>query len=118
LILKFNQYSIPVKLVDMGDEETFGQFFFFPYPEIQISKKLKREVETSTILHEVLELVSELYGLSLDESQIRVLEVALMGVFTQNPWLVSRLGERPQEPVSGLFDWPPSQTLPDSPEAL
>lgn len=117
MILKFNQYSVPVKLVDMEDE-TFGQFFFYPHPEIQISKKLKREVETSTILHEVLEMISELYGLSLDESQIRVLETSLMGVFFQNPWLVARLGERPQEAFSGFRDWPPSQTLPESPEAL
>jgi hypothetical protein len=117
LILKFNQYSIPIKRVEF-DEDVFGQFSFFPYPEIYISKDLKREVEASTILHEVLEMISELYGLSLDESQIRVLEVSLMGVFAQNPWFVSTLQTGQEKPVRDLGDWPPSQTLPDSPEAL
>ena len=117
MIIKFNQYSVPVKRVEL-DEEVFGQFSFFPYPEIHINQGLKKEVEASTILHEVLEMISELYGLSLYESQIRVLEVSLMGVFSQNPWLVSTFQTGQEKPIRDLGDWPPSQTLPDSLEAL
>ena len=115
--LLFNSYKIPIVVKKM-EEGDFGEFFFFPYPEIQISTGLKEEVQTSTILHEVLEMISEIYGLSLDESQILTLEVSLMAVFFQNPWFVERLRQGPEKAITDLGDWPPSQTLPDSPEAL
>jgi hypothetical protein len=41
-----------------------------------------------------------------------------MSVFLQNPWLVDRLRKSQQELITDHLDWPPSQTLPDSPEAL
>lgn len=113
----FGNYQIPVTISDLPEGD-FGEFSFFPYPEIKVNTGLKKEVETSTILHEVIEMISEVYGLSLEESQIRVLEVSLMGVFFQNPWIVDRLSQTQQKPITDLPDWPPSQTLPDSPEAL
>lgn len=114
----FNSYKIPVVLKKM-DEGDFGEFYFFPYPCIHINHSLNEEVQTSTILHEVIEMVSDIYGLNLEESQVRTLEVSLMSVFFQNPWFVDRLyrGDR-QRLVQTFEDWPPSQTLPDSPEAL
>lgn len=116
--LLFNSYRIPV-VVKKLEEGDFGQFYFFPYPEIQISTGLREEVQTSTILHEILEMISEIYGLNLDESQIRTLEISLMAVFFQNPWFVDRLREKAsQKLITAVQDWPPSQTLPDSPEAL
>jgi phenylpyruvate tautomerase PptA (4-oxalocrotonate tautomerase family) len=117
LHIVFNSYKIPVVIKKM-DEGDFGQFYFFPYPEIQISEGLRKEVETSTIIHEVMEMISDIYGLNLEESQIRTLEVSLMAVFLQNQWLVDRLRVSQQEPITDLGDWPPSQTLPDAPEAL
>lgn len=113
----FNTYKIPVVFKEMTEGD-FGQFYFYPYPEIQVSTGLKPEVQTSTILHEVIEMVSDIYGLNLEESQVRTLEVSLMAVFNQNPWFVARLSGSHQEPITDLPDWPPSQTLPDSPEAL
>lgn len=115
--LSYGHYSIPV-VVSKLSEGDFGEFFFFPYPRITVNTGLKKEVETSTILHEVMEMISEINGLNLDESQIRTLEVGLMSVFLQNPWLVDRLRKGQQECVTDHLDWPPSQTLPDSPEAL
>ena len=115
--LLFNNYRIPVvcKKLDEGD---FGQFYFFPYPEIQVNTGLEEEVKTSTILHEVIEMISDIYGLNLEESQIRTLEVSLMAVFFQNSWFVERLRPSRENRITDLGDWPPSQTLPDSPEAL
>jgi hypothetical protein len=115
--LLFNTYRIPVVVTEMPEGE-FGQFFFYPYPEIQVSKKLNQEILTSTILHEVLEMISDIYGLNLEESQVRTLEVSLMAVFFQNPWFVERLHQGRENRITDLRDWPPSQTLPDSPEAL
>ena len=116
--LLFNTYRIPVVVTEMPEGE-FGQFFFYPYPEIQVSKKLNDEILTSTILHETIEMISDIYGLNLEESQIRTLEVSLMAVFFQNPWFVSRLYPTAQQRLVQTFeDWPASQTLPDSPEAL
>lgn len=115
--LLFNTYKIPVVVTEMPEGD-FGQFSFYPYPEIQVSNKLNQEVLTSTILHETMEMISEIYGLNLDESQIRTLEVSLMAIFFQNPWFLDRLRKGPENAITDLPDWPPSQTLPDAPEAL
>jgi hypothetical protein len=117
LVLIYGHYSIPV-VTSKLPEGDFGEFSFFPYPRISINLRLREEVETSTILHEVMEMISEINGLNLDESQIRTLEVGLMTVFLQNRWLVDRLRKSQQEPITDHLDWPPSQSLPDSPEAL
>ena len=116
-ILIYGHYKISVVNQELTEGD-FGEFSFFPYPRITVNTGLKKEVETSTILHEVMEMISEINGLNLDESQIRTLEVGLMSVFLQNPWLVDRLRKSQQELITGHLDWPPSQTLPDSPEAL
>ena len=118
MILKFSPYSISVDIEQLEEETVFGLFSFFPSPSIKINTGLNREVETSTILHEVLEAVSEIHGLSLDESQIRVLEVSLFRIFQDNPWLLERFRKGPENSIRAFADWPPSQTLPDSPEAL
>jgi hypothetical protein len=115
--LLFNTYRIPVVVTEMPEGD-FGQFFFYPYPEIQVSKKLNQEVLTSTILHETIEMISSIYGLNLEESQVRTLEVSLMAVFFQNPWFVGRLSAIPENRITDLEDWPPTQTLPDSSTAL
>jgi len=115
--LAFGIYKVPIVLAEMPEGE-FGQFFFFPYPEIKVNSQLSEDVLTSTILHEALEMASEIYGLNLDESQIRTLEVSLMAIFAQNPWFVARLSQGSALPPRGAVDWPPSQSLPDSPEAL
>lgn len=117
MILQYGHYRIPVVISKLSEND-FGEFSFFPYPKIKVNSNLRDEVETSTILHEVMEMISEINGLNLDESQIRTLEVGLMSVFLQNPWLVGRLRQSPQELITDDQDWPPSQTLPDSPEAL
>ena len=117
LTLKYGHYDIPVVISSLIEGD-FGEFSFFPYPRITVNTRLKPEVETSTILHEVMEMISEINGLSLEESQIRTLEVGLMAVFLQNPWLVERLCKGRKEPITALPCWPPSQDLPHISEAL
>lgn len=117
MIIRYAHYCVPV-VISKLPEDDFGEFSFFPHPQIKVNSCLRPEVETSTILHEVMEMLSDIHGLNLDESQIRTLEVGLMSVFLQNPWLTARLRQSQQEPITDVRDWPPSQTLPDSPEAL
>ena len=118
MIIKYNHMEVPVVHIELP-YGVFGEFSFFPYPSIHINRILKEEERTSTMLHEVLEMISEVNGLKLNETQIRVLEVGLLSVFSQNPALRDRIcGKATQRPVQTFQDWTPSQTLPDSPEAL
>ena len=118
MVIKYNHMEVPVVHLELPTG-VFGEFSFFPYPSIHINRALKEEERTSTMLHEVLEMISEVNGLKLNETQIRVLEVSLMAVFFQNPWFVDRLRFQPTQRLVQTFeDWPPSQTLPDAPEAL
>jgi len=114
--IEFSHYKVPVVFTSLS--ESFGEFSFYPYPEIRIDTGLKAEIQTSTILHEVMEMISEIYGLNLEESQIRTLEVSLMSVFFRNPWFMERLQKGAEKPVCDLGSFTLPDTLPDSPEAL
>ncbi len=39
----------------------------------------------TTVFHEMLHAISDLYGLNLSESKVRVLEQTIAGMFRQNP---------------------------------
>lgn len=111
--ISYGVYSVPVVREQMP-EGFFGEFTFFPYPEIKVNEGLEGVMLTSTILHEVLEMVSSMHGLNLKESEIRTLEVSLMGLLHQNPWFAKRL----LEPITAARGSTPPETLADSPEAL
>lgn len=118
--LKYLHMDIPVSKLKMN-QGIFGEFSYFPIPYIHINSQLNGIEETSTVLHEVLELISEVNGLRLSETQIRVLETSLVSVFLQNQWLADRLRSTSltqHNRITDFRDWPPSQALPDSPEAL
>lgn len=118
MIIRYNHMEVPVEHIELPFG-VFGEFSFFPYPSIHINRVLKEEERTSTMLHEILEMISEVNGLKLNETQIRVLEVGLLSVFSQNPSVRDSICRKAtQKPVQTFEDWPPSQTLPDSPEAL
>lgn len=68
-------------------QETFGEFKYYPRPSIVIDELLEPSSAWMTLLHELLHAVSEMYGLELDEGQIRTLEVALSDAFRSNPKL-------------------------------
>lgn len=117
MVIKYNHMEVPVVHLELPTG-VFGEFSFFPYPSIHINRALKEEERTSTMLHEVLEMISEVNGLKLNETQIRVLEVSLMGVIRSNPDFGCLLIRGRENRITDLRDWPPSQTLPDAPEAL
>jgi len=105
LVIKWYPYSIPVITTKMPKNE-FGEFFFFPTPKICISEELEDYMYSSTVLHEILEMVNEIHDLGLSESKIRTLEVSLMQIFRQNPTLTEQvlLGRAPECPQNDPGD--------------
>jgi hypothetical protein len=114
VVIKWYPYEIPVITTKMPQDE-FGEFLFFPSPRILISEKLEGNILSSTLLHEILEMVNELHDLGLTESKIRTLEVSLGQVFGQNPGLAGRVfpakpPECPQNDPGDEDDSRPVQT--------
>jgi hypothetical protein len=68
-------------------QEEFGEFRYYPTPKIVVDELLEDPAAWMTLFHELLHAVSEMYGLELDEGQIRTLEVALGDAFRGNPEL-------------------------------
>lgn len=96
MVIKWFPYEIPVITTKMPKNE-FGEFFFYPSPRIHISDELKGIVYSSTLLHEILEMVNEMHDLGLTEGKIRTLEVSIHQILTQNPHLGEVLSGRPLE---------------------
>lgn len=88
MVIQWFPYEIPVITTKMPKDE-FGEFFFFPTPRIHISEDLKGTVYSSTLLHEVLEMVNEVHDLGLTEANIRTLEVSLSQIMCANPDLTN-----------------------------
>lgn len=77
---------IAVERARMAQDE-FGEFKYYPTPKIVVDELLDDPAAWMTLFHELLHAVSEMYGLELDEGQIRTLEVALGDAFRGNPEL-------------------------------
>ena len=77
--------QVPVLEVDLAAEETWGEFWCLPVPQIRVNQDLPKDLKALTILHEVLECITEVYGLGLSESDIRTLEMSLAKIVRENP---------------------------------
>lgn len=84
LVIKWYPYSIPVITTKMPKDE-FGEFLFFPNPKILVSEDIQGSILSSTLLHEILEMVNEVHDLGLTESKIRTLEISLSQIMGENP---------------------------------
>ena len=112
MVIKWFPYEIPVITTKMPEDE-FGQFFFFPSPRICISESIQDTMYSSTLLHEILEMVNEVHDLGLTESKIRSLEVSLSQIFGQNPGLAGRVFPKaPECPQNDPGDENDSRHLP------
>ena len=96
MVINWFPYKIPVITCEMPEGE-FGEFFFHPFPRIHICRDLSPCIYSSTLLHEILEMVNEVHDLGLSESQIRTLEVSLTQIVGQTPAL--KQAAFPPEPV-------------------
>ena len=102
--LQIGPLNVPVVNVDLTYEETWGEFWCLPVPQIRVNQDLPKDLRALTILHEVLECITEIYGLGLTEGDIRTLEMSLAGIIRENPeefreWLgmlgvVAEFGEK------------------------
>lgn len=97
-------YKIPVVFTKMPQDE-LGAFCFSPELKIEISDQLSRSLTSSTLLHEVLEMISEIHGLRLSESCIRTLETALCQIMTQNPALLTSVFPNGPRIPPDRFEW-------------
>ena len=84
MVIHWAPYSIPVVFTKMPKDE-LGLFHFSPELKIEISDQLSGSLLSSTLLHEILEMISEMYHLKLSESSIRTLETALCQIMVSNP---------------------------------
>ena len=113
MVIRWYPYEIPVITCKMPEDE-FGEFLFFPSPRILVSEELEGNILSSTLLHEILEMVNEMHDLGLTESKIRSLEVSLGQIFGQNPGLAGRVFPKPPEcPQSDSGDEHGSEGLKD-----
>jgi len=82
--LQIGPMEVPVVYGDLSKEETWGEFQCLPSPKITVNKDLPRNIQALTILHEVLECITEIYGLKLSEGDIRTLEMSLADAVKKN----------------------------------
>jgi len=115
MVIKWFPYEIPIVTTKMPKNE-FGEFFFFPSPKIHVSEEVKGTIYSSTILHEVLEMVNEMHDLGLTESKIRTLEVSLSQIFRENPALTKTvfIADRPEGSENDPGDEHGSEGLQDT----
>lgn len=88
MVIKWHPFEVPVVSIPMTNEE-FGEFKYHPTPTIFLSDQITGHVRSSTLLHEVIEMISEMHDLGLTESQIRTLEISLTQIMAQNPGLLT-----------------------------
>ena len=78
--IRIGYCDIPIEIKDIDDKDCFGYFEFYPKPLIAISHRLDLFYRSATVLHEILEAISAIYGLDLSEGQVRTLETVLVAL--------------------------------------
>ena len=82
--LQIGPLQVPVVYGDLTKEETWGEFQCLPHPQLTVNKDLPNDIKALTIIHEVLECITEIFGLRLTEGDIRTLEMSLADVVRRN----------------------------------
>ena len=75
--IRIGYVDIPIYEENLDEAELFGYFDYHPKAKIVVDAGLPGRYRAATMLHEVLEAVSAVYGLDLSEAQVRCLETAL-----------------------------------------
>lgn len=85
--------SVPVFAVDgmMEKESLLGENHSIPYQHIRVDSGLSDQGAAQTILHELLHVISDMYGLGLREAQVRVLEQVWTQLAQDSPRSLERL---------------------------
>ncbi len=75
--VRIGYVDVPIYMENLDEAELFGYFDYHPQAKIGVDRELPGRHKAGTILHEVLEAISSIYGLDLSEAQIRCLEATL-----------------------------------------
>ena len=75
--VRIGYVDVPIYMENLDEAELFGYFDHHPTAKIAVDRGLPGRHKAGTILHEVLEAISAVYGLDLTEAQIRCLEASL-----------------------------------------
>ena len=82
--LKIGPLSVPVIFGPLKEPDTFGFYSPYPKPTININNNLEPKIKAMTLLHEVLECLTDIYGWKMSEGDIRSLECALSMMVLEN----------------------------------
>jgi len=86
-----------IQIVFVEDIDGYGEIKELPWT-IRIKKSLSGRDTAMTLLHEVLHAIESIYGLTLGENKIRLLETTLSQIVIDNPeearfWLKGLIDE-------------------------
>ncbi|MCP3994008.1 MAG: hypothetical protein GY722_02945 [bacterium] len=95
--LKIGPRWFPIKLIEglseSDPEKVDGKVLYHPEPEIQVDPDQSPFDLYSTMLHEVLHVLDDCYGLQLGERGVLALECSLTSLIQENPGFVQALLE-------------------------
>ena len=118
MVIDVGPLQVQILEKPLTDQETWGEFVCFPGPEIHVNEDLSPKLKALTILHELLECITEVYGLDLKESDIRTLETGLASVVIQNKAVFGDWCKMMQTPDDPMCDNCPDNDCAECPERL
>ena len=86
--IRWNPYNIDVVYGKLEEDDQFGSYCSYPNPTITIAENLSPTIYFSTLVHELLEFINDVYDLDLKEKDIRILEISLLQLIFSNPILL------------------------------
>ena len=112
-VVRVGGVQVPFYLIQdlnkRGDDEPQGMTIYQPYTHVLIDSALGKQARGMAMFHELLHVISDSYGPSLRETQVRCLEMGFTQVLQDSPVQLSYILEsmRKQEvpaPVLAILD--------------
>lgn len=72
-------------LAEDSSDDCTGLSVYYPYTHVLIDADLPPQLRAQTMFHELLHIISDSYGPSLREAQVRCLEQAFTQILQDNP---------------------------------
>jgi hypothetical protein len=79
--ISIGSHTVPVWTVDLTDASVYGCATDAPEPAIWLNSKQTKQQMNRTLVHEMFEVVNNVYDLGLSETQIRILEQTICQSF-------------------------------------
>lgn len=88
--IRWNPLDIDVFYGPFEDDDQFGCYSSFPKPTITLEENIDGVVYFSTLVHELIEFINDVYGMELKEKDIRILEISILQLISSNPELLDQ----------------------------